>query len=184
MRLAFEVFVAEMVHFVKSLAYELMMVCVHIVSGEWGFLEYAIMLVLMGLLVGYLGTRYILRLEYVAFFIFFSFLSLSFYCLSVFFFLCVFARTNWLISLSLGWLKSIPTETDTLLKHLAKMSSQSELFLQRKNQHQHQRLFLPWPLEILFVTLCWKAGQCLGKRLCWRGCRQVLRVAYVDEVVR
>lgn len=65
MYLALQVFVAEMANLVMRLPLELMMLLHRLLTGRWSFLDYLVMIVLMSLLIGYFGTRYLLRQEYV-----------------------------------------------------------------------------------------------------------------------
>lgn len=67
MYLALQVFVAEMANLVMRLPLELMLLLHRLLTGRWSFLEYAPMMVPMSLLVGYFGTRYLLRQECVLF---------------------------------------------------------------------------------------------------------------------
>ncbi|PTB40729.1 uncharacterized protein TrAFT101_005895 [Trichoderma asperellum] len=63
MYLALQVFVAEMANLVMRLPLELMMLLHRLLTGRWSFLDYLVMIVLMSLLIGYFGTRYLLRQE-------------------------------------------------------------------------------------------------------------------------
>ncbi|KAL6904799.1 hypothetical protein GGI43DRAFT_290281 [Trichoderma evansii] len=85
-RLALKVFVVEMVNLVLELPFNLVHLLQHIMTEGWSFLDYTVTIMLTTLIISYLGTRYILRQEYVL-------LSLSlFYCLSAMPLLAPFAN--------------------------------------------------------------------------------------------